>query len=89
MVVEKTVEIPANRKLYIDVPPEVPAGKVVLTFIPASVYKDLDSAKTIWTANNSQPEELKIKLKNLNGSLRESAFGGMDGVTYQRQVREE
>jgi len=35
MNVTKTVEIPANHRLTIDVPAEVPAGPVVLVFIPA------------------------------------------------------
>ena len=35
------------------------------------------------------PEELKAKLKNLQGSLGKTAYGGMDGAAYQRRVREE
>ena len=34
MTVIQTVEIPANRRLTIDVPSEVPPGKVILTFTP-------------------------------------------------------
>ena len=30
MTITQTVEIPADRRLVIDVPPEVPTGKVVL-----------------------------------------------------------
>ena len=36
MHVTKTVEIPANHRLTIDVPAEVPTGPVVLVFIPAA-----------------------------------------------------
>ena len=36
MIVEQTVEIPANRRLVIDVPREVPVGRTVLTFTPAA-----------------------------------------------------
>ena len=35
MSITQTVEIPANRRLTIDVPSEVPTGPVVLTFTPA------------------------------------------------------
>ncbi|MDR1803875.1 MAG: hypothetical protein LBQ94_09740 [Treponema sp.] len=35
MVIEQTVEIPANHRLVIDVPREVPAGRAVITFTPA------------------------------------------------------
>ena len=35
MSITQTVEIPDNHKLTIDVPREVPAGSVILTFTPA------------------------------------------------------
>lgn len=34
MAIEQTVEIPANRRLTIDVPCEVPTGRTILTFTP-------------------------------------------------------
>jgi hypothetical protein len=89
MIVEQTIEIPSSRRMYIDIPPEVPSGKIILTFTPASVYKDIESAKAIWASNSIHSEETKNKLNNLRGSLGKDAFGGMDGVTYQRKVREE
>jgi hypothetical protein len=36
MSVTQTVDIPLSRRLIINVPPEVPTGKVILTFTPAS-----------------------------------------------------
>ena len=36
MTITQTVEVPASHKLTIDVPSEVPAGPVVLTFTPVS-----------------------------------------------------
>ena len=36
MSVTQTVEIPADRRLILDVPHEVPTGAVVLTFTPAT-----------------------------------------------------
>ena len=35
MAITQTVEIPASHRLTIDVPLEVPAGPVILTFTPA------------------------------------------------------
>jgi hypothetical protein len=35
MTIEQTVEVPANHRLIIDVPREIPAGQVKLTFTPA------------------------------------------------------
>jgi len=39
MSVTQTVEIPVNHRLIIDVPPEVPAGSVILTFTPNEAPK--------------------------------------------------
>jgi len=89
MVLEQTVEIPPSHRLFVDVPLEVPAGKAILTFTPLSVGKDLKYAGEIWASNRDNPEDLKAKLQNLHGSLGETAYGGMDGTTYQRKVRDE
>jgi hypothetical protein len=35
MTIEQTVDVPASRRLTLDLPPEIPAGKVILTFTPA------------------------------------------------------
>nr|AGS53529.1 hypothetical protein [uncultured bacterium contig00055] len=34
MAITQTVEIPADRRLIIEVPPQVPTGPVILTFTP-------------------------------------------------------
>jgi len=39
MSVTQTVEVPANHRLTIDVPPEIPAGQVILTFTPKATPK--------------------------------------------------
>ena len=75
MTIEQTVTIPADRRLFVEVPQEVPAGKAILTYTSVP-----DGNLTV---------ELKTKLQKLQGSLGENAFGGMDGVTYQRKVRTE
>ena len=75
MRIEQTVEVPSNRRLLVDVPPEVPVGRVILTFTAVSVNKELESAEAIWAANRAHPEELKAKLHALQGCLGENAFG--------------
>ena len=40
MTITQTVEIPADRRLVIDVPSEVPVGQVILTFTPAANRAD-------------------------------------------------
>jgi len=39
MTIEQTVTIPADHRLTIDVPPEVPEGPVILTFTPQATAK--------------------------------------------------
>jgi len=80
MVIEQTIEIPPNHRLFLDVPPEVPAGKTIITFTTVS---------TVSADNSVRSEELKMKLMNLRGSLGKNAFGGLDGVAYQNKVRKE
>ena len=77
MTIEQTVEIPVSRRIFLDVPPEIPVGKAILTL-------------TTITANNIvHQDELKTKLQKLRGSLGKNAFGGLDGVAYQQKVRKE
>jgi hypothetical protein len=40
LTVEQTVDIPANHRLFIDVSPEVPAGRTILTFTPAAAVTE-------------------------------------------------
>ena len=44
MSITQTVEVPASRRLVVDVPPEIPAGQVILTFTPAAADGGLDFA---------------------------------------------
>jgi hypothetical protein len=37
MTIEQTIEVPASRRIVLDVPPQIPAGRVILTFTPATV----------------------------------------------------
>jgi len=80
MVIEQTIDIPPNHRLFLDVPPEVPAGKTIITFTTVSAVS---------ADNNVLSEELKMKLLNLRGSLGKNAFDGLDGIAYQNKVRKE
>jgi len=37
MTITQTVDIPDNRRLFIEVPREVPTGRTILSFTPANV----------------------------------------------------
>jgi hypothetical protein len=88
MTIERTVEIPADRRIIVEVPPEIPAGKVVLTFTPAE-DRELEKVERIWEWNRTHPGELRAKLLKLRGSLPSDSFGGLNGVAYQRKIRDE
>ncbi|MDR1803872.1 MAG: hypothetical protein LBQ94_09725 [Treponema sp.] len=64
MTIEQTVEIPANHRLVIDVPREVPAGKATITFAPVSKDTDNDPLPTgecpICAAHNYMPNAKTI-----------------------------
>ena len=40
MTITQTVEIPASRKITLEVPPQVPIGRAVLTFTPTADRED-------------------------------------------------
>ena len=92
MVIEQTVEVPVNRRIFIDIPPEIPTGKIILTFTTistASKNKELECAEKIWAYNRAHPKEITTKLQELKGSLEKNAFDGLDGVAYQQKARGE
>jgi hypothetical protein len=91
MTIEQTVDIPADHQLFIEVPPEVPAGRakaaITLSFGDSPALPARAGEK--WAYTSSHREEVRAKLEKLRGSLSPDAFGGMGGVAYQRKVREE
>jgi len=54
MSVTQTVEIPASRRLTIDVPREVPTGSVILTFTPAAKRKMTEAEEIEYINRNAE-----------------------------------
>ncbi|MDR2490037.1 MAG: hypothetical protein LBD20_01375 [Spirochaetaceae bacterium] len=46
MVIEQTVEIPANRRVYLEVPPYIPEGRATITFSVSPSDYSLQSVKS-------------------------------------------
>jgi hypothetical protein len=88
-MVTQTVDIPASHRLTIDVPREIPAGRAMLTFTPFTGDSALEEAGELWAWNRAHSAEVREKLQKLRGSLSANSFGGLDGVAYQRKVRDE
>jgi hypothetical protein len=94
--IRKIVDIPANRHLSIDLPESVPTGKtsILLMFSTPENHEaessvPLEEAQKVWNYNRSHSAEIRAKLQKLRGALPSASFGGMDGVSYQRKVRDE
>jgi hypothetical protein len=95
MSVTQTVEVPASHRLTIDVPREIPAGRTILTFTPASVpdaaVLSAGSCNTVEEALQAAAEKAadpnRKPISRLFGKHK-GIFGG-DGVAYQRAVRDE
>ena len=104
MIIAQTVEIPANHQLTIEVPREVPAGPVVLTFTPK------EAEKTQWVPEPPLPRvhtleeaiaqaeaqaarrkaDPSIPLFNgMGGCLKDSKTFDGDPVAIQREMRDE
>jgi len=102
MTIEQTVEIPANHRLTIEVPREIPAGRAILAFTPAVARKSSDRGAGTAPLPGGSPgtieEALQMAEEKANDPNRKpisrlfgtckGIFGG-DGVAYQRAIRDE
>ena len=61
MTITQTVEIPANRRLIIEVPREIPAGRTILSFTPAPIVKTLSRGEALLQKAAQMTEEEKIE----------------------------
>jgi len=97
MTITQTVEIPNNRRLTIDVPREVPAGRTILAFTPAPT-KEIDgtslpggNARTVEEALQMAAEKAadpnRKPISRHFGTLSNHTFG--DAVAYQKAIRDE
>jgi len=91
MTVTQTVEIPASRRLTIDVPREVPTGTTVIAFTPAAKPAVGKTNRTLEDALRRAAEKAtdpnRKPLSHFFGILSPNTYG--DGVAYQRAIRDE
>jgi len=91
MSITQTIEIPADHRITIDVPYEIPMGWTDLTFTPISSPNSVRNPRTSEEAlrmaveRSSDPKRKPIS--RLFGKHK-GLFGG-DGVAYQRAIRDE
>ena len=91
MSITRTVEVPDSHRLTIDVPREIPAGPVILTFTPASAQKYGNNPQTLEEALCMAAERAadpnRKPISSFFGILSPDTYG--DGVAYQRAIRDE
>jgi hypothetical protein len=119
ITIQQTVEIPADRHLVLDLPPNVPSGQMNMLLVfsheeaaerPAekpAVPED-DALRRVLSHKFPTIEELKAEaarkaaeqqayfeatgrdmLKDIIDSFETTPFEGIDGVEYQRSMRDE
>jgi hypothetical protein len=72
MTIEQTIDVPASRRLTLEIPPEIPIGKVILTLTPAQD----DSSADALPEQDSPPEdetEFLLRPPNQDGLLQAAA----------------
>jgi hypothetical protein len=65
MVIQQTIEIPANHHLTIEVPREIPAGKAILTFAPAPASPEKNIDKEALSIAHGFVEQHIVAFKDL------------------------
>jgi hypothetical protein len=63
MSIDQIIEIPASHRITLDVPPEVPVGKVLLTFTPAGSL-DFDTNDTPQVRSRAARQKLRELCKD-------------------------
>jgi len=101
MTITQTVDIPADYRLVIEVPREIPPGRTIITFTPASTevedpvkkssslpggsYATIEEA--LQAAEEKARDPNRKPISRLFGTLKPGTFG--DPVAYQRAIRDE
>jgi hypothetical protein len=92
MTIEQIIDIPANRRISLEVPRTIPTGKTILSFTPVSTTSTIENTPRT-TQEALQMSETKASDPNRKPLSRH--FGTLKGlwdgdeVAYQRAFRDE
>jgi hypothetical protein len=92
MTIEQTIEIPASRRIYLEVPRTIPAGKTILSFTPVSTAGAAENTprttqEALQMAEAKAADPNRMPLSRHFGALKGLWDG--DEVAYQRHLRDE
>ena len=85
MIIEQTVTIPANNKIFLELPPFVPSGITALIKIDIPAVKDINNSHL---QNSSGIDEIRKLLQNEmadKGTLEVKTASGDGWVTHVRE----
>jgi hypothetical protein len=98
--IRKTVDIPADRRLYLELPRDTPTGEAeVIVFVPAKAEPEpaVSAPFPTMEALDAKAHEQYLAWKDsgkdplieLRDSLKGRKIFGVDGLAYQREIRDE
>jgi hypothetical protein len=92
MTIEQIIDIPANRKISLEVPWSIPQGKTILSFTPVSTVSTFGNSprttqEALQMAEAKAADPDRKPLSRHFGTLKGLWDG--DEVAYQRELRDE
>ena len=92
MTIEQIIDIPANRRISLEVPKAIPQGKTILSFTPLSTVSTIvnfprTTQEAIQMAESKASNPNRMPLSRHFGTLKGLWDG--DEVAYQRDLRDE
>jgi hypothetical protein len=89
MTIQHTIDIPGNRRLTIEIPPEIPAGRVILAFTPAAAEDEAFPEKS---RGQSRDEAFRGALRRAYGAWAdrpwENAAGDINALRNEWEHRD-
>ena len=78
MTIEQTIEIPADRRITMEVPPEIPVGKAIIAFTPVA------NAPQVGTR-----EKIHITKSMMEALLQDETLLSLSGILHTDMSAEE